>query len=137
MLDVGISHKQPAFAQYPTTFVGKHQTFSLAFSFARFLSHTDTLTHSLSRIRTHTLTLSLTQIYTHSHTLFLSLLCVIAAFAQYGATFVDEEVTGKRLVRLSEEILKKKLQVTSLGHRKELVRHLDALLRARKAFLMH
>ena len=40
-------------------------------------------------------------------------------------------------VRLTEEALKKKLNITSLGHRKEMLRHLEALLRARKAFLKH
>ena len=40
-------------------------------------------------------------------------------------------------VRLTEEVLKKKLNITSLGHRKEMLRHLEALLRARKAFLKH
>jgi hypothetical protein len=38
-------------------------------------------------------------------------------------------------MRVSEDVLKKKLNVTSLGHRKEIMRQLDALLRARKAYL--
>lgn len=64
-------------------------------------------------------------------------LCERAGFAQYATAFVDEQVTGKRLLRLTEDVLKKKLHVTSLGHRKELMRHLDSLLRARKAFLKY
>ena len=50
---------------------------------------------------------------------------------------MDEQVTGKRLVRLTEDVLKKKLHVSSLGHRKQIVKHIDALIRARKAFLKH
>ena len=50
---------------------------------------------------------------------------------------MDEQVTGKRLLRMTEEALKKKLHVTSLGHRKDMLRHLDTLLRARKAYLKH
>jgi hypothetical protein len=58
-----------------------------------------------------------------------------AALGQYAGSFEDEQVTGKRLMRVSEDVLKKKLHVRSLGHRKEIMRHLDALLRARKAYL--
>ena len=58
-----------------------------------------------------------------------------AALGQYASSFEDEQVTGKRLMRVSEDVLKKKLHVRSLGHRKEIMRHLDALLRARKAYL--
>eukprot|EP00802_Teleaulax_amphioxeia_P005597 Tamp_05601.p1 GENE.Tamp_05601~~Tamp_05601.p1 ORF type:complete len:940 (+),score=261.82 Tamp_05601:61-2820(+) len=57
------------------------------------------------------------------------------ALGQYAGSFEDEQVTGKRLMRVSEDVLKKKLHVRSLGHRKEIMRHLDALLRARKAYL--
>ena len=60
-----------------------------------------------------------------------------AAFAQYEGNFLEEQVTGKRLLRMTEEALKKKLHVTSLGHRKDMLRHLHTLLRARKAYLKH
>ena len=69
---------------------------------------------------------SCTRARTHQHA---------PALRQYSSSFEEEQVTGKRLMRVSEDVLKKKLNVTSLGHRKEIMRHLDALLRARKAYL--
>jgi hypothetical protein len=58
-------------------------------------------------------------------------------FEPYKNNFEDDQVTGKRLLRVTEDMLKKKYHVTSLGHRKEMLRHLDALIRGRKAWLKH
>lgn len=57
------------------------------------------------------------------------------ALAKYGAAFVDEGINGRKLVGLTEESLKRKLGVQSLGHRKEVLRQVNALLEGRKNFL--
>jgi hypothetical protein len=57
------------------------------------------------------------------------------ALSKYESAFVDEKVNGRRLTTLNEESLKNKLGVMSLGHRKEMMRQIQALLEGRKNFL--
>jgi hypothetical protein len=46
--------------------------------------------------------------------------------AKYASIFVQEGVTGRALVAMTEDTLKHNLEVRSLGHRKEIMRQVRA-----------
>jgi len=57
------------------------------------------------------------------------------ALSAYASAIVDEKISGKRLLALTDESLRRRLGVQSLGHRREMLRHTAALLEGRKNFL--
>jgi hypothetical protein len=42
--------------------------------------------------------------------------------AKYASAFIDEGVTGRILMTMTEETMKHKIRIQSLGHRKEIMR---------------
>jgi len=45
------------------------------------------------------------------------------------------QINGKRLLALTDDALRRRLGVASLGHRREIMRHAASLIEGRKNFL--